>query len=111
MTERRTVSPSCDPSPSSPFTPSFGNDALHPLVNGGFQHHIPTFSLLRNERTVKVYGELLRPKFLLRGRSSGGAMRRGSGSCIMVGTDNTVECSSPLEAGIGVGHNNGEEVT
>lgn len=102
---------SCDPPSSSPFAPSFGDHGLHPPVNGGFQHHVPTISLLRNEGTVKINGEFLHLKFLLRGGGDGGAMRRGGGSCIRVGTDNTIECSSLLEAGIGVGHNNGEEVT
>lgn len=95
----------------SPFAPSFGNDTLHPPIDGGLQNRVPTLSLLRNERAVKQNGKFLHLEFLFSGGGDGGFVRGDIGSDTRISTNNTIECSPPLEAGVGVGHDDGKEVT
>ena len=63
-----------NPRCGSPFALSFGNNTLHPPIDGGLQDCVPTVALLRNEGTVEQNGELLYLEFLFSGGGDGGSV-------------------------------------
>lgn len=92
---------------NSPFSPSLCNNTLHPSLDCGPQHDVPTLSLLGDEGTIKENGEFLRLEFLFRGRGIGGSVGGYRGSSLSA--DYAVECFPPL--GVGTGHDDRKEIT